>query len=68
MMKMWVEYKNENWVKFGSQIWESNLGVKLGSQIWESNLGVKFGGQIWESNLECVLDGPISYYLSLQKK
>ena len=29
MLKMWVEYKNENWVKCESQIWESNLGVKF---------------------------------------
>ena len=28
-LKMWVEYKNENWTKFGSQIWDSGFGVRF---------------------------------------
>ena len=36
---------------FGSQIWESYLGVEFGSQIWDSNLRVESGSRIWGSNL-----------------
>ena len=42
-VKMWVKYRNKNWVEFESQIWESNLEVEFGSWIWESNLRVEIG-------------------------